>query len=68
MPNPNPANIPATRYTALVNAAMLEHNLSRREAEALIDPGLAPFPETPPAGMLTRAVAKMQNVWKGGKR
>lgn len=67
MPNPNPKNLPEPVYRRLVDEAMVENNLSRREAEALIDPGLAPFPETPPAGMLTRAVAKMQNVWKGGK-
>lgn len=67
MPNPNPRNIPDARYTRLVNEAMLNHNLSRKEAEAMVDPGLAPFPASTPASMLVRAVAKIQHVWKGGR-
>lgn len=68
MPNPNPRNIPEPTYRRIVDDAMMQGNLSRREAEAQVDPGLAPFPATPPANMLVRAVAKMQNVWKGGRR
>lgn len=73
MPNPNPEHISAQAYEDLVRGAQRDavtagRSLTRREAEEMIDPGLAPFPATPPAGMLTRAVAKMQNVWKGGKR
>lgn len=67
MPNPNRKHISDAAYARLVTDAMREGNLSRSEAEARIDPGLEPMPADPVAGRVVRAVAKMRNVWKGGR-
>lgn len=68
MPNPNPKNVSQDRYEELVENVMRAHSCSRARAEHIVDPGLAAFPATPPAGMITRQVAKIRSIWKGGSR